>query len=660
MIPSSETGRLLFPGPGTALGRAAPWRLSWYILWRVVGALVVLFVFLTLVFYVVEVVPLDPARLLLPRGGGCSPGSPACPPSIINQWGLDKPLFDRYVIFLTNILTGNLGVSLTYRFGVPVWDLIAPVLPMTLAFVAVTMLLLALLSLPLGLRMGRRKGRAFDTIASFLLALPFAVPTAMLGLIAVYLFAFLYPVFPLTLQRTADPLSNLANELWYDVLPELAILGTTVGLFAWVVRDHPLRPEEDLRPPPPGEWRSPNPPLSARVMGAIPRFLAAVPILFPWTLGGVLVGEMVFNINGAGLLLWTAIARQDFFLLIGVVVVLVLLILIPVLLVADILHYWMTARWDRGDAASVDGFRVDVRDPLRVLRKILTSVLGLVGIALILTMVIMSVAAPLLVGPNPTRTGLARPFLPPSPNHLLGTDESGRDLLTVLIYGGQSGIAVAIFGFALALVAEFAVVAGIGFFGERATVFLTLPVDLFLVLSIPFALLLVVTVGRDSAVWAPALLGWPVATRLLLLETTRIVPESPKHPRSKLSIHERGRRFLNLFWGTGALVLADAFLAVSLSILAWAIFGFLGLGPAGPGTVESWGEMEYAAYVSLAMLRGMWWYFVPPILFIFLAVLGPTLLSLQLKRIGIRRSPSAGPPVTVVQVTSVPPPSQVE
>ena len=110
MIPSSETRRLLFPGPGTASGRAAPWMLSWYILWRVVGALVILFLFLTLVFYAVEVVPLDPTRLLLPRGGGCSPGSPACPASIINQWGLDKPLFDRYAIFLTNILTGNLGV----------------------------------------------------------------------------------------------------------------------------------------------------------------------------------------------------------------------------------------------------------------------------------------------------------------------------------------------------------------------------------------------------------------------------------------------------------------------------------------------------------------------------------------------------------------------
>ena len=90
-----------------------------------------------------------------------------------------------------------------------------------------------------------------------------------------------------------------------------------------------------------------------------------------------------------------------------------------------------------------------------------------------------------------------------------------------------------------------------------------------------------------------------------------------------------------------------------LGILMWATFGFLGLGLVGAGTVESWGQMVYDAYVNLALLWGMWWYFVPPILCIFLAVLGPALLSLQLKWIALQTPRNAVPVEAAPRVVSV-------
>ncbi len=649
MTPSDDTARFVFAGPGESPRRGAPWRLRWYALWRLVEAVVILFALLTLVFYVVEVLPENPAAFVTPRGGRCLP-------EVCSHWGLDQPLGDRYVIFLTNFLTGNLGLSPSNPgFGTPIGGLIVSALPTTVALVGVTTVLLALLSLLIGTRLGRRKGGRLDSVASFLLALPFAVPGMMLGILAIYGLSVTLPVFPFpgSLRPAADPLANFANGLWYGVLPELVLLGASLGLFAWVVRDHPLRPEADLRPPPAGEWRRSEPTTAARVRGALPRFLAALPILFPWTLVGVMLSEVVFNINGVGLLFWVGVMNLNFFVMTSVLVVVSLLVLLPVLIVADVLHYGMTARWERSDGVRVEEFRVDPADPVRGLRKILRSALSLVGVVVILALVVMTAAAPWLVGPYPTLSILGPRNQPPSPQHALGTNAIGLDVLTLLVYGGGTAIGVAILAFALALIAELGVLLGIGFFGERAGAFLVFPVDLFLILSLPFAFLVVQIARSDAVLWGPALLGWPVAARWLLLETARIVPGPREPSRPKLSIGERGIRSLNLVWGSGPLLLADAFLGVSFSLLGWAVFGFVGLGPAVP---QSWSQIVLDAFYSGAFLLGQWWTFVPAIVCILLAVLGPTLLGLRLKQIGLRPAMGAPPVTQAPEVVSVVPP----
>ncbi len=632
MSTPSDSGRLAMPPSGISSERTAPWSFRRYVAWRLVCVAILILVLLTAVFVVVEVLPGDPTRVLLPRGG-CSGVGCALRDELIHQWGLDRPLLDRYAIFLWNMLTGNLGVSVTYRPGTPVWDVIASRLPGTLVLTGVVTVLLALFSIPIGSRLSRKKGGILDQVVSSVLALGFAVPPLLLALLAMYFFVTVYPVFPLNPLPSPDPLVQFGNDVSSRVLPGLVVLGTTLGLYSWVVRDFPLRSVADLNPLPPGEWRRERQTLRSRIVGVLPRFLAALPILFPWTFVAILFAEMMSNVNGFGLLLWTATVNLDFFVLAGVIVVLGLLVLLPVGFVADVLRYRMTMTWRRVDEDRVRTFQVDIGDPLRWLWRIITSVFGLVGLVLILAVLVLSVAAPFIAGPYPTPFTASQPRLPPSPTHPLGTDFVGYDVATLLVFGGQAVPATAALGFLLGLLAGAITVGLIGLLGERATTFLETVADIFLILSIPFLFLLVTAVGRGSEIWASAMFGWPIAARVLLMDTTRMAPSLGSNVRPKPTFEERGDRAARLLWGAGPLILADALLASSLTVIAWATLGFVGLEPTGAGVPETWGGMVGNAYFDLGMLRGTWWEFVPPILCILVAVLGPTLLSLRMRRI---------------------------
>lgn len=99
------------------------------------------------------------------------------------QYGFDKPMHMRYLLWLKNIATLNFGDSFTYED--PVLDVITSKFPVSLQFGVISLFLSYLVSIPLGIVKAIRKGGAFDIVSSFLLFIFYSIPPFMLAILLI-------------------------------------------------------------------------------------------------------------------------------------------------------------------------------------------------------------------------------------------------------------------------------------------------------------------------------------------------------------------------------------------------------------------------------------------------------------------------------------------
>jgi microcin C transport system permease protein len=103
------------------------------------------------------------------------------------QYGFDKPVHERYLLWLKNIATLNFGESFTYEE--PVVDVIVSKFPVSLQFGIISLLLSYLISIPLGIVKAIKNGSAFDVSSSIFLFILYSIPSFMLAILLIVLFA---------------------------------------------------------------------------------------------------------------------------------------------------------------------------------------------------------------------------------------------------------------------------------------------------------------------------------------------------------------------------------------------------------------------------------------------------------------------------------------
>lgn len=217
-------------------------------------------------------------------------------------------------------------------------------------------------------------------------------------------------------------------------------------------------------------------------------------------------------------------------------------------------------------------------------------------------------------------------YAPPSSEHWLGTDDSGVDVLSEMLYGGRTSLIV---GFAAAFVSMI-VGGGIGivagYTGGGTDVALMRTTDYFLV--IPDLVLMIVV----STVFGPSLSHVILVIGLLLWTTTaRIVRSQVKSIRERVyvrrarSLGASHRRIVvqHILPQVAPLLIATTVLTIAYAIFDESALAFLGVGV--PGV--SWGTMLERAFERTAMTQGAWWAFVPPGLAIGFVVIGCYLMG---------------------------------
>lgn len=245
------------------------------------------------------------------------------------------------------------------------------------------------------------------------------------------------------------------------------------------------------------------------------------------------------------------------------------------------------------------------------LRKVIAeSTQAKVGLIVLTVFVLISIFAP-LVAPYDPRQQVGSVYAPPSAQHVLGLDDGGVDMLSLLIFGGRISLIV---GFAASMVAM-VIGGGIGIFsgyyGGRTDQALMRITDYFLVIpDLPLAIIV-------AAVWGASLTHLIFVIALLLWTTTaRIIRSQVKSVRERVYV-KRARSLgasdfriitRHVLPQIGPLLIANTVLTIAVAIFDETALAFLGL--ADPTSI-TWGTTIEFSFLRTAISSGAWWAVIP-------------------------------------------------
>ncbi len=260
---------------------------------------------------------------------------------------------------------------------------------------------------------------------------------------------------------------------------------------------------------------------------------------------------------------------------------------------------------------------------------------GMAGLVLLLVFIAIALLAPVLADPVGLEvTKATGPILaPPSRGYPLGTDENGRSILTLLIWGSRISLFVGLFATLISMVLGTSIGLASGFFEGWPGALLFRFTEWFLVIPfLPLALILATILGR-SLINISIVIGitsWP-ATALLIRSQTLSIKERPYLERARvLGANRRQQISRHVLPNVMPMVFANTTLTVAVAILTETTLSFLGLGDP---TRISWGSMLDDAFQVGAMTTGAWWYIVPPGVCVVLVVLAFTLVGQALEEV---------------------------
>lgn len=259
----------------------------------------------------------------------------------------------------------------------------------------------------------------------------------------------------------------------------------------------------------------------------------------------------------------------------------------------------------------------------RVLRRFVTGLvrdpIGIALLAILAAIVAMVLAAPLISSQSPVDTDFANILLAPSLEHLLGTDDFGRDVFTRLLYGGRTSLTVAVL--AVVIVMAIGVTVGIvaGYFGGWIDLVLTKVIDVLLAfprLVLAIAVAALMGGGMIPLIIAISAVAWPAYARIIRGFTLQVCREGYVSaarcvgtPTWKILLRHIA---LNL---TGP-ILVLGMLDVGSIILSVSALSFLGLGV--PPPAPEWGAMLNEGRVNIEIAP---WLVLAPGVTIFFVVL---------------------------------------
>ena len=278
-----------------------------YLAQRLAVALLTLFGMSVVIFVLLRLAPGDIVDILFSTAGYVDPDARR---TIMQELGLDRPLVVQYRDWIGQILQGDLGKS--YRYDLPAWEIIRPLLPVTLELALLSIVVAVFLGVPTGVVSAVRQDTALDYVLRVVSLAGLSMPSFWLGMVIILgLVAWFGWIPPMTY---VSPTENLRLNAVQFLLPALAVGYRSSALIMRITRSSLLEVlrEDYIR--------------TARAKGQWPRAVvwrhafrnAMLPVVtvigieFAFLIGGLIVTETVFNLPGVARFLVEAILWRDY------------------------------------------------------------------------------------------------------------------------------------------------------------------------------------------------------------------------------------------------------------------------------------------------------------------------------------------------------------
>ncbi|MDO5703659.1 MAG: ABC transporter permease [Paracoccus sp. (in: a-proteobacteria)] len=307
-----------------------------YILNRILVAIPTLFLVTVFVFLLTKLLPGDP--LLVLAGEDRDPETIA---ALREQYRMNDPLLFQYGYWLGDVLRGDLGTSL--RTGLPVTELIAQKLPVTIQLAVMSMIFALLVGIPAGVLSAVRKGTVVDYAANIVALSGLSVPNFWLGIMMILLFAVNLGWLPAS--GYVEPWVDLKRSFLTMLMPAIvlgtaiagtlmrhtrsAMLGVLQADYVRTARAKGLREGVVVR--------------RHAFRNALLPVVTLSALLFGELLAGAVLTEQIFTIPGFGKMIVDAVFTRDYAVVQGVVLVTATMFIL-INLLADVLYVVLNPR----------------------------------------------------------------------------------------------------------------------------------------------------------------------------------------------------------------------------------------------------------------------------------------------------------------------------
>jgi len=302
-----------------------------YIVRRFIALLPVLFGVLTLTFVLSRLMPGDPVLANLGDRFTAEDYYRE-----LHRLGLDKPIIEQYFIYLADLFAGQWGVSVSVNKGQPVWDLVLQRFTRTFDISILAIIISSIVGIKTGIISATNRNKPKDTLFRGMALVGVAIPVFWMGMILRYIFSYLIPIFPgfnyknpgigdpptVTYFRIIDSILSgqiylIIDYLYHLIIPVFCLSFITLASVVRQTRSSMLEVlEQDYvrtaRAKGCKEEDVIN--IHARKNAMIPT-VTVIGLSFGGLLGGAILTETTFNLNGVGAIIMIAIRNSDYWIL---------------------------------------------------------------------------------------------------------------------------------------------------------------------------------------------------------------------------------------------------------------------------------------------------------------------------------------------------------